>query len=240
MARSRQRLGTGARWLAVAVATCGLSLAGAEAAMLPPGDAPADSVTSAQEPAAAPADSATSAQEPAAAPADTAGIPEVVRESALTEVDLWHTGVSPTLAVVMTPVYPGWGQLYARNSWRGALAFGLEWFYWSNMIARSQEANRIEDFGATLEPGAERDFYATVSAEKWEQVRDFAWWSAGILLIIALDAYVGAHLFEFDRDAVPVPNRWDQQFGPLPERTEPSPSSASALSMVLFQWRKSF
>ena len=36
-----------------------------------------------------------------------------------------------------------------------------------------------------------------------------------MLLIVALDAYVGAHLFNFDQDPVPVPNRWDEQFGPV-------------------------
>ena len=49
------------------------------------------------------------------------------------------------------------------------------------------------------------DRYNAIAEESWEQMRDFAWWSGGTLLIIALDAYVGAHLFNFDQDPVPVP-----------------------------------
>ncbi len=169
--------------------------------------------------------------------ADSVEVPEVARSAVLSEVDLWDTGVNPTLAVVMTPFFPGWGQLYARNSWRGALAFGVEWFYWSNLISRGAEARRIEDFAATLDPGSERDFFLSAADETWAQMKDFAWWSGAILLIIALDAYVGAHLFDFDHDAMPVPNRWDEQFDSPPA---PPVATGDPLSLVLFQWRKSF
>jgi len=168
--------------------------------------------------------------------ADSVEVAEVARSAVLSEIDLWDTGVNPTLAVVMTPFFPGWGQLYARNSWRGALAFGVEWFYWSNLISRGAEARRIEDFAATLEPGSEQDFFLAAADETWAQMKDFAWWSGAILLIIALDAYVGAHLFDFDHDVIPVPNRWDEFDSP----PAPPVATGDPLSLVLFQWRKSF
>ena len=130
------------------------------------------------------------------------------------EPDYWSTGISSTAAVLMTPLLPGWGQLYADNSWRGALAFGLEMFYWSNMLMRDRRAVRAKEFSRTFPEGdPNRTRYDSFAQEDWEQMRDFAWWSGGVLLIIALDAYVGAHLFNFDQDAVPVPNDWEGQFG---------------------------
>jgi hypothetical protein len=173
----------------------------------------------------------------AAAAADSVPEPAAARAAVLSEIDLWDTGIDPTLAVVMTPLFPGWGQLYALNSWRGAAAFGVEWFYWSNLISRASEARRIDDFAGTLEPGSQRDYYASVADETWEQMKDFAWWSAGILLIIALDAYVGAHLFDFDNNAMPVPNRWDNQFEAPPT---PPTTTGDSLSLVLFRWRQNF
>ncbi len=157
------------------------------------------------------------AQEMALTGADSVTMvaPEVDIPSALDlkVMDTWSTGVNPTGAVLMTPLFPGWGQLYTENSWRAGLAFGVEMFYWTNMLMRDRRAVRAKEFGRTFaadDPNRAR--YDAIAAEDWEQVRDFAWWSGGVLLIIALDAYVGAHLFHFDEDPVPVPNAWDSRF----------------------------
>lgn len=195
--------------------------------------------------AAAPAPAQTAAPDTlstgAAAGVDTAAVrriaPEVMDfESA--RVDLWNTGVSPTGAVLMTPVFPGWGQLYADNSWRGALAYGVQMFYWTNLLSRDRQARRSSDFAKTFasdDPNRAR--YEALAHEQWAQMRDFAWWSGGVLLIIALDAYVGAHLFAFDEDPVPVPDRWQDQFGPP---GGDMPGGAPAPSLTVFQWRTTF
>ncbi len=156
----------------------------------------------------------------------------------LDAVNLWDTGLSPTAAVAMTPLFPGWGQLYARNSWQGALGFGASMYFWSNMLVRDRRAVRASDFSETFPEGnANRDLYRAIADENWEQMRDFAWWSAGVLFITALDAYVGAHLFNFDQDPVPVPDRWDDAFG---QAGSVGPGTAEGPSLVVFQWRKSF
>jgi hypothetical protein len=152
-------------------------------------------------------------------------------------IDVWDTGVSPTAAVLMTPVFPGWGQLYTDNSWRAALAFGLEMFYWSNLLANDRRAVRDRDFSHTLpEDDFYRGSYYARAEENWERMRDYAWWSGGVLLIIALDAYVGAHLFDFEEDPVPVPNHWDEGFG---DAADDMPGSHGAPSLVIWQhgWR---
>ena len=69
-------------------------------------------------------------------------------------------------------------------------------------------------------------------------MKDFVWWSGGALLIIALDAYVGAHLFNFDQDAVPVPDRWEDVFGPV--GSGPAVSAGNGPEVTVFQWRKGF
>lgn len=187
-------------------------------------------------------------QEPAASLPDSnsAEGSEVVEENAaanavataLEPIDLWDSGVNPTGAVLMTPLFPGWGQLYTENSWRAALAFGVEMFYWTNMLMRDRRAIRYRGFGQNFEYGSqERIYYDALATENWEQVRDFAWWSGGALLIIALDAYVGAHLFKFDDNAVPVPNDWEGHFGYL---GEDMPGASSAPSLVVFQWGYNF
>jgi hypothetical protein len=172
-----------------------------------------------------------------AAPADTARTAATDTAAARPIPDFWDTGISGTTAVLMTPVMPGWGQLYAGNGWRAALGFGLEWFYWSNLIASDRKASRVRSFSETLEPGESRDYFASVANEYWEQMRDFAWWSGGILLIITLDAYVGANLYNFEGEALPVPNRWDEHFPP--DIPEPIGSRAGP-TLTLWSWRTRF
>ncbi len=153
-------------------------------------------------------------------------------------VDLWQTGISPTKAVLMTPLFPGWGQLYARNSWQATLGFGVEMYFWTNMLVRDRRAVRAKDYGESYDLGDPvRERYRAIADENWEQMRDFAWWSGGVLLIIALDAYVGGHLYNFDQDSVPVPDRWDDAFDGVDDST---PGSGDGPSLVLFQWRKAF
>ena len=156
----------------------------------------------------------------------------------LEPIDIWDNGVNATGAVLMTPLFPGWGQLYTDNSWRAALAFGVEMFYWSNMLMRDRRAIRSKEFSLRFDSGSqERAFYDAQATENWEQVRDFAWWSGGVLLIIALDAYVGAHLFEFDKNNVPVPNDWEGQFG---YSEDDMPGASTGPTIVVFQWGYQF
>lgn len=190
------------------------------------------------------------AQDVAVVPADSASFATVVadtlndrvdHEAKIQEnvaVDMWDSGVNATGAVLMTPLFPGWGQLYADNSWRGALAFSIELFYWSNMLALDLRATRYRGFAGTFETENQNYAYYNLLAEDtWESMRDFAWWSGGVMLIIALDAYVGAHLFHFDDDPVPVPNEWDEHFEPL---GYDRPLESDSPSFVVFQWRKTF
>jgi hypothetical protein len=153
--------------------------------------------------------------------------------------NLWATGVNATGAVLMTPLFPGWGQLYADGGWRAALAFGAEMYFWSNLLSRDRQARRDLEFADTLPEGDLRHaFVVNLATEHKEQMRDFVWWSGGALLIIALDAYVGAHLFNFDEDAVPVPDRWEDVFGPV--GSGPAVSAGSGPEVTVFQWRKGF
>jgi hypothetical protein len=170
------------------------------------------------------------------APADT--LPRAEPPPATPPVpDFFDTGVSGTSAVLMSPVFPGWGQLYAENSWRAMLAFGSQWYFWSNMLARDRQAVRYREYARTIEPGTTRDFYDDIADEYWEQMRDYAWWSGAIVLIIALDAYVGTGLYGFDEEPLPVPNRFEEFF----DKTSPEPiGSRGAPTLVIWQWSRRF
>jgi len=221
---------------AIALAIGSALAAGVVQAQVAAGDTLADAAADSAAAVAA-ATVAAKAVPATPAPAPTDGTP--VRPAEPPAVNHWASGVDATGAVLMTPLFPGWGQLCADGGWRAALAFGTEMYFWSNLLSRDRQARRDLDYAATLPEGDfGRAFAEQLAAEHREQMQDFVWWSGGALLIIALDAYVGAHLFNFERDAVPVPDRWDDVFGPV--GSGPGVKAGAGPEVTVFQWRKGF
>ena len=229
---ARSAVGNGGGVLAVA----GLAMlvaAGSTAREIPLAPVLPDSLAGAPQAQQADAVPAMVDDAPAVSPPDS--LPPA--PSALPVPDFFDTGVSGTAAVLMTPVFPGWGQLYAGNSWRAMLAFGAQWYFWSNMLARDRQAVRYRDHGRTLPDDSARGLYESFSTEYWEQMRDLAWWSGAVMLIIALDAYVGTGLYAFEQEPLPVPGRFDEFFDlGMPEPV----GSRGAPLLVIWQWSGRF
>jgi hypothetical protein len=80
---------------------------------------------------------------------------------------------------------PGWGQFYNGKYWKAALAFGAE----SGLIATAVYWNQQ----AVQAPPNSNDrlFYRN-------NRNTAVWFLAGTILLSMLDAYVDAHLFDFD------------------------------------------
>jgi len=93
---------------------------------------------------------------------------------------------SPMGAVLRSALVPGWGQMYAGQPIRAAVAFcgvaGLAGtiVYQNQMVVRSRTQ-------------AERDFYLNYRSQA-------VWWCFGVYLLNLLDAFVDAHLWHFDTD----------------------------------------
>lgn len=143
-------------------------------------------------------------------------------------------GVSPAAAVLMTPVFPGWGQLHAGGGWRAVVAFAYESWFVTRAFMYERKAKRyrlkiegLEDFDV---------WYQKSIPEYYESMRDNWWWVGGAVFFSAIDAYVGAHLHDFERDAVPVPEGWDPAEVPQPiELPTRAPTGA-----VLMSWSADF
>jgi hypothetical protein len=181
--------------------------------------------------------------------APTAGPAPVVLDSTLTATgeeisyDVLKPTVSPTAAVLMTPVFPGWGQLAADNGWRSVAVFAYDMYLISRALMSERKAVRSKQRLAPLDQALYDEYYhrgpgyGTVYVkEHYESMRDNFWWAGGVLLIAALDAYVGAHLQDFDRDAAPMPGGWDPADVPQPvELPASGPTGA-----VLMSWSTGF
>lgn len=108
---------------------------------------------------------------------------------------------SPTVALLLSAVLPGAGQFYNQSYWKVPIIdgfiiyFGYEYFRNNNLYkdygdlyASSQTP---EDPNGDLNYKTLREFYRG-------QRNDFVWYFLIVYTINLIDAYVDAHLFDFD------------------------------------------
>ncbi|MBE2228289.1 MAG: hypothetical protein IAE93_13125 [Ignavibacteria bacterium] len=108
---------------------------------------------------------------------------------------------SPTTAVLLSAVLPGAGQFYNESYWKvpiiGGLVgyFGYEYFRNNNLY--KDYRNEYTASQTELNPNGDlnlktlREFYR-------DQRDDFVWYFLIVYVINMVDAYVDAHLFDFD------------------------------------------
>ncbi|UCE04936.1 MAG: hypothetical protein JSW07_15105 [bacterium] len=91
---------------------------------------------------------------------------------------------SPTGAMIRSLIIPGWGQLYNKKIFKAILVFGVE----AGLIANSIYLNQKYKKSKT---DLEREFYINN--------RNLSnWWLVGVILFSMADAFVDAHLSDFD------------------------------------------
>jgi len=91
---------------------------------------------------------------------------------------------SPTGAMIRSVIVPGWGQWYNQKKFKALLIFGTE----TGLLANSIYLNQKYRASAT---DWDREFYINN--------RNLStWWLVGTILFSVADAFVDAHLFNFD------------------------------------------
>jgi hypothetical protein len=92
---------------------------------------------------------------------------------------------NPTGAMVRSILFPGWGQLYNGKWFKALLVFGLEAGFIGAAVYLNQKAHDDQDTAEN------RAFYA--------DQRNTNYWRTGVVILLSmLDAYVDAHLSDFD------------------------------------------
>jgi hypothetical protein len=101
------------------------------------------------------------------------------------------------IAILSALVFPGLGQVYNEKPYKAVIAFGIEMFYFSQIYFEYRNAEREKLKRDQYELGSpewiERDFWMN---EYEERMIDWVWWSAFAVLLVTLDAYVDAHLYD--------------------------------------------
>ncbi|KXK46271.1 MAG: hypothetical protein UZ05_CHB002002377 [Chlorobi bacterium OLB5] len=108
---------------------------------------------------------------------------------------------SPTVAVLLSAALPGAGQFYNESYWKipviGGLIgyFGYEYFRLNNLYKDYRDEYSVsqtpENPNGNLSLKSLREFYRG-------QRDDFVWYFVIVYVVNLVDAYVDAHLFDFD------------------------------------------
>jgi hypothetical protein len=106
----------------------------------------------------------------------------------------YKSAKSPMLALGLSALLPGAGQIYTENYWKVPIIWGVSgyWIYeWIQMNSDYRDFRNLYLQDPTSQYLRLRDYY--------RDERDrFAWFLAGLYILNLVDAYAGAHLYDFD------------------------------------------
>jgi hypothetical protein len=103
---------------------------------------------------------------------------------------------SPSWVMFRSLLIPGWGQ--AKNgAWaKAVLVAGLEITFFNQLIS---ERRSVDDYERKAEEDPDNaDEYLAAADRHRERFRDWVWWTGLLILLSMGDAYVDAHLKDFD------------------------------------------
>ncbi|MDI6765812.1 MAG: DUF5683 domain-containing protein [Bacteroidota bacterium] len=101
---------------------------------------------------------------------------------------------SPMLALGLSAALPGAGQIYTKNYWKVPIIWGVGgyWVYeWIHLNNSYKEFRRKYSEAPHEQNLRLRDFYR-------DERDKFAWFLGALYIINLVDAYAGAHLYDFD------------------------------------------
>ncbi len=119
----------------------------------------------------------------------------------ISQLDTLLERKSPMGALLRSVAFPGWGQFYNKKYFKSLVVFGAETTFitlaaieWSRMNTHKKNFQN---------PDYPDRYWEFEQFEFYEDRRNlFLWITAGIVFLSMFDAYVDAHLYNFDKEKV--------------------------------------
>ncbi len=106
----------------------------------------------------------------------------------------------PTGAFIRSLVVPGWGQLYTDNWFKSAVFFGVGVGMWYGVYTQNDQYHHFQDLARRQKSETQRELMQKSADFYLDDRNRLIWWTAGLTLLSAFDAYVEAHLYDFEID----------------------------------------
>jgi hypothetical protein len=118
--------------------------------------------------------------------------------------DTTDTGPSPFNRAVRSAVVPAWGQLTNGREVKAGILFSVEAYVWTRVVIHSRRGREWEDRADALEadgaPAAEVALARRQAEEQFGTRRDMLFWAFVGSFYGAIDAYIDAHLVDFEKE----------------------------------------
>lgn len=105
---------------------------------------------------------------------------------------------NPTKAILLSAFIPGAGQIYNENYIKGGITIGLQTFFISSIIYYDDQMSDYKKLENSAKTTSDKNFYHQRYLSAHENRRNSGWWAGTVLLLSMVDAYVDAHLYNFD------------------------------------------
>ncbi len=128
------------------------------------------------------------------------GLKEIlVEQSGLSPEGEALPGKNARLAMLCTLLFPGLGQMYNERPFKAIIAMGIESIYLSRILLNHRYSRRAEQLRDSLPVGSSEWNRQDWWVEEYKERRlDWIWWSSGVLVVLLIDAYVDAHLYDMN------------------------------------------
>lgn len=115
-------------------------------------------------------------------------------------VSLCHaqSTVKPGRALLYSALFPGGGQIYNRSWVKAGAVIGVQGWLIGSAIHNSHQKNRYNNLAASAAQISDQAYYNAMETEYRNRLNNDIWWigiTAGLSMI---DAYVDAHLHDFE------------------------------------------
>lgn len=113
----------------------------------------------------------------------------------------FHQTKSPWLAVGLSAALPGAGQVYNEDYWKVPVIAGLAgyWVYeWVSLNNRYKDFQNQYNQSLITSPPDGNTRLAEIRNFYHDERDKFAWYLGALYFVNLVDAYVGAHLYDFD------------------------------------------
>jgi hypothetical protein len=103
------------------------------------------------------------------------------------------------VAMLCTLLFPGLGQMYNERPFKAIIAMGVETFYVSQILLNHRNSRRAERRRDRLPYGSSEWKRQDWWIDEYKERRlDWIWWSSGVLVVLMLDSYIDAHLYDMN------------------------------------------
>ncbi len=108
---------------------------------------------------------------------------------------------SPTGALFRSVAFPGWGQLYNRKYLKAGLVFGVETTFLVLMVIDWDRMNEHKKLFDSLPENHQDKYWEYEQYKFYKDRKNLYLWSILTTVFLSMfDAYVDAHLYNFDKE----------------------------------------